>query len=1037
MDRDHPAIQDIYRKIDREKAIINATQHIRNATDNASVNSRIESQVREARRNIEYFEQILLDMKKLSIPGSEFTSTSPSHSQASPFDPGRMDSPNDRSYGVDNDPGHERHFSSGASGLMPPKFTPAPSGSGERSSWALPSYSKLDLIKYDTLHLGPRIKHMLSQLAFKLSLEKQYKEVAEKMIALYQMEGDDKSKEEATLRRIESNQKIQLLTRALRKYNDLYVDVEKVHDAADGNIYENLRGRKPLAGHLSITIHAVADVDHVVSGQSKRGPETVVSMKVDQTYKGRTKATRNEFWTKEQHEFDVEKANEIEFTVYEKPGADHYTPVGLLWLKMSDLADEIRRKRAEVETNQAAIHRLSSQPSLGFQQSPSTSSHNGGAATLTDGYSTQFSSASHTSPLTIDAWFSLEPVGRIHLTLGFVKQVRDDSRPFDVGLNRQGAVRQKKKTVVEHYRHKFKQQNFYSIMRCALCEELLKHTVGMQCEECKYTCHQNCYHKVITKCVMRSDVNTDAEENNMNKINHRIPHLFEAFSNIGPNWCCHCGYMLPISKRQSRKCTSCKLTYHAGCVRFVPDFCGMSMERANNILAELEKISQVRPTTPLPKRHDPSAPDPQNIVTEHKDARPMPPPASQSLASFPSHQNARLEKKTDHRRDARSVEGQIPESYKQPIQASPVSPSGEKSTTEPRTNDVVPARKPVLPHSPAATKSHMGIDQFDFIAVLGRGNFGKVMLAETKTTKQLYAIKVLKKESIIKNDDIESIRSEKRVFIIANKERHPFLYNLHGCFQTKTRIYFVMEYISGGDLMLHIQRQPFDTQRARFYAAEVCLALKYFHENGVIYRDLKLDNILLAEDGHIKLADYGLCKENMWHGSTTSTFCGTPEFMAPEIILGMKYGTAVDWWTFGVLLYQMLLQQSPFRGDDEEEIYDAILTDEPLFPTHMQQDSISIVKQLLTRQPELRLGFGPTDALEIMSHPFFRNINWDDVYHKRLPVPFLPTVKDRADTGNFDSEFTSTQPALTPVHSILSNAMQEEFRGFSYSADFD
>ncbi len=181
------------------------------------------------------------------------------------------------------------------------------------------------------------------------------------------------------------------------------------------------------------------------------------------------------------------------------------------------------------------------------------------------------------------------------------------------------------------------------------------------------------------------------------------------------------------------------------------------------------------------------------------------------------------------------------------------------------------------------TGQRIGLDHFNFLAVLGKGNFGKVMLAETKRTNKLYAIKVLKKEFIIENDEVESIRSEKRVFLVANRERHPFLTNLHACFQTETRVYFVMEYISGGDLMLHIQRGQFGTRRAQFYASEVCLALKYFHENGVIYRDLKLDNILLTLDGHIKIADYGLCKEDMWYGSTTSTFCGTPEFMAPEV----------------------------------------------------------------------------------------------------------------------------------------------------------
>lgn len=345
---------------------------------------------------------------------------------------------------------------------------------------------------------------------------------------------------------------------------------------------------------------------------------------------------------------------------------------------------------------------------------------------------------------------------------------------------------------------------------------------------------------------------------------------------------------------------------------------------------------------------------------------------------------------------------------------------------------VVP-RKAAPPANEPGTGRRIGLDHFNFLAVLGKGNFGKVMLAETKATKQLYAIKVLKKEFIIEHDEVESIRSEKRVLLIANKERHPFLINLHACFQTETRVYFVMEYISGGDLMLHIQRGQFGTKRAQFYAAEVCLALKYFHENGVIYRDLKLDNIMLTLDGHIKVADYGLCKEDMWYGSTTSTFCGTPEFMAPEvssalhcvshyanqgqILLDKKYGRAVDWWAFGVLIYQMLLQQSPFRGEDEDEIYDAILADEPLYPIHMPRDSVSILQKLLTREPDQRLGSGPTDAQEIMSQPFFRNINWDDAYHKRITPPFLPQISSATDTSNFDSEFTSVTPVLTPVQS--------------------
>ncbi|KAJ1827154.1 Serine/threonine kinase [Coemansia sp. RSA 2599] len=327
----------------------------------------------------------------------------------------------------------------------------------------------------------------------------------------------------------------------------------------------------------------------------------------------------------------------------------------------------------------------------------------------------------------------------------------------------------------------------------------------------------------------------------------------------------------------------------------------------------------------------------------------------------------------------------------------------------------------------------VGYNDFKFIKVLGKGNFGKVMLSEEKSTSKLYAIKVLKKEFIVENDEFESTRSEKRVLLIANKERHPFLIGLHSCFQTSNHIFFVMEYISGGDLMMHVQKLgTFGERRAKFFACEVLLGLAYFHKAGIIYRDLKLDNILLDKDGHVKIADYGLCKENMGYGQTTITFCGTPEFMAPEIVLEQRYGRAVDWWAFGVLIYEMILGTSPFHGEDENEIFDSILEDEILYPVKMSRDSVFICQALLEKDPSKRLGSGPNDAEDIMKHSFFAGVNWDDVLNKKIPPPYVPEIRSRFDVSNFDPEFTNEKPGLTPTNTIIDSHDQKEFANFDY-----
>lgn len=330
------------------------------------------------------------------------------------------------------------------------------------------------------------------------------------------------------------------------------------------------------------------------------------------------------------------------------------------------------------------------------------------------------------------------------------------------------------------------------------------------------------------------------------------------------------------------------------------------------------------------------------------------------------------------------------------------------------------------------------LKDFSCVAVLGRGHFGKVLLAEYKSTGEMFAIKALKKGDIVARDEVDSLMCEKRIFETVNSVRHPFLVNLFACFQTQDHVCFVMEYAAGGDLMMHIHADVFSEPRAVFYAACVVLGLQFLHDHKIVYRDLKLDNLLLDTEGYVKIADFGLCKEGMGFKDRTSTFCGTPEFLAPEVLTDTSYTRAVDWWGLGVLIFEMLVGESPFPGDDEEEVFDSIVNDEVRYPRFLSTEAISIMRRLLRRNPERRLGAGEKDAEEVKKHPFFRNVDWAALLAKKTRPPFIPTIKGREDVSNFDDEFTSEAPILTPPRDprVLTLPEQDLFMDFDYIADW-
>uniref|UniRef100_A0A673GSI4 Protein kinase C n=1 Tax=Sinocyclocheilus rhinocerous TaxID=307959 RepID=A0A673GSI4_9TELE len=330
----------------------------------------------------------------------------------------------------------------------------------------------------------------------------------------------------------------------------------------------------------------------------------------------------------------------------------------------------------------------------------------------------------------------------------------------------------------------------------------------------------------------------------------------------------------------------------------------------------------------------------------------------------------------------------------------------------------------------------LGISNFTLLQVLGKGSFGKVMLVRLNGSDQVFAVKVLKKDIILQDDDVECTMTEKRVLSFAST--HPYLTQVYCCFQTLERLFFVMEFVNGGDLMFHIQKsRKFEENRARFYTAEITSALIFLHSKGIIYRDLKLDNVLLDKDGHCKLADFGMCKEGMFEGVVTGTFCGTPDYIAPEILQEMLYGSSVDWWALGVLLYEMLSGHAPFEAENEDDLFESILTEEIIYVSWLSTNAVDILKGFLTKNPSRRLGCVAAEGGEtaVTSHPFFTSIDWNKLNQRELEPPFKPRIKTAEDVNNFDPDFTQEDPTLTPIdEAIIPSISQDEFRDFSFTS---
>ncbi|OIR57346.1 MAG: AGC protein kinase [Amphiamblys sp. WSBS2006] len=318
------------------------------------------------------------------------------------------------------------------------------------------------------------------------------------------------------------------------------------------------------------------------------------------------------------------------------------------------------------------------------------------------------------------------------------------------------------------------------------------------------------------------------------------------------------------------------------------------------------------------------------------------------------------------------------------------------------------------------------IEKYSIVCLIGKGSFGRVYLAKDPEG-MIVAVKTIAKTRISCKEELEALVEEKKTLRSTTDSRHPFLIQMHACFQDISRVYFVMEYVGGGDLMHRIQQRAFTGEQTRQYAAQIVLALEFLHDRKIIYRDLKLDNILLGLDGYLKVADYGLCKTSLDYTQTTETFCGTPEFIAPEIIQHRKYNMAVDWWSFGVLLYEMLLGRPPFSGEENEDIFREILEKEPEYPQQLSPDEKDLLERLLKKNPEERLGFHHRDIEAIKKLPYFADVSFDDLLTKSTRPAFIPAVKNDLDVSNFDEEFTDQNIALEEDPAEINSDLFDEF----------
>ncbi|MQL88922.1 hypothetical protein Taro_021500 [Colocasia esculenta] len=321
----------------------------------------------------------------------------------------------------------------------------------------------------------------------------------------------------------------------------------------------------------------------------------------------------------------------------------------------------------------------------------------------------------------------------------------------------------------------------------------------------------------------------------------------------------------------------------------------------------------------------------------------------------------------------------------------------------------------------------VGLEDFEVLKLVGRGAFGKVFQVRKKGTSEIYAMKVMRKDKIMEKNHAEYMKAERDIL---TKIDHPFIVQLRYSFQTKYRLYLVLDFVNGGHLFFQLYRHVmFSEDLARIYTAEIVSAVSHLHANGIMHRDLKPENILLDVEGHAMLTDFGLAKQ-FEENARSNSMCGTIEYMAPEIVLGKGHDKAADWWSVGILLFEMLTGKPPFCGGNRERIQQKIMKEKIKLPAYLSSDVHSLLKGLLQKEPSRRLGCGPGGSSEVKNHKWFKCINWKKLEARSIQPAFRPDVAGKLCVANFDECWTNAALYDSPVASPVAGDCN--FTGFSY-----